>query len=126
MGSTLEERLRYTNTTIFETFPFPRLSDGSYNPREVPGTPAAKRVAKAAEEFDRARASACSERKLGLTKIHNALEAGELPSLSAAWEALNDAVTECYEDARGDLAGQQGDAPAPARAERAGSPDLKP
>ncbi|MDQ3024773.1 MAG: hypothetical protein M3R04_10430, partial [bacterium] len=25
-GSTLEERLRYTNTTIFETFPFPLLS----------------------------------------------------------------------------------------------------
>src|SRR5262249_38936242 len=35
-GSTLEERLRYTNTTVFETFPFPLRPDGDYRPRGVP------------------------------------------------------------------------------------------
>ncbi len=91
-----EDRLRYTNTTIFETFPFPLQADGSYDPRRVPKTAEAKRVADAAEELERVRAAACKERGLGLTKIHNLLEAGQLPELSAAYAELNDAVTACY------------------------------
>jgi hypothetical protein len=86
-GSTLKGDLRYTNTTIFETFPFPR---------QVPPTPEAQAVARAAEAFDTLRSATCKERGLGLTKIHNLLKAGELANLGEAYEALNDAVTACY------------------------------
>lgn len=95
-GSTLKGDLRYTNSTIFETFPFPPQKDGSYDPRKVPATPAAEKVAAAAEEFERLRTEACREHGLGLTKIHNLLEAGELPELKKAFDALNDAVCHCY------------------------------
>jgi hypothetical protein len=95
-GSSLEERLRYTNTTIFEAFPFPRQEDGTYDPKKVPETAAAERVSEAAEEFERVRSEACREAKLGLTKIHNLLDAGELPELTRAYAAINDAVTACY------------------------------
>jgi hypothetical protein len=95
-GSTLEERLRYTNTTIFETFPFPLLPGGAYDPRVVPDTKQAARVVAAAEKVEAARSAACRERNLGLTKVHNLLKAGELPELGRACDALNDAVTALY------------------------------
>jgi hypothetical protein len=95
-GSTLKGDLRYTNTTIFETFPFPLQADGRYDPRAVPKTDGAGRAAAAAEEFDRLRAEACKERKLGLTKIHNLLRDGKLPELQRASDAMNDAVNACY------------------------------
>ncbi len=96
-GSTLEERLRYTNTTIFETFPFPRQPDGRYAPRELPASEAAARLAQAAEHFDAQRRAACRQYKLGLTKIHNLLEEHRLPDLEAAWDAMNDAANACYD-----------------------------
>jgi len=95
-GSTLKADLAYTNTTIFESFPFPLHPDGTYDPRTPPATPAAARVVAAAEAFARLRSEACREQGLGLTKIHNRLDAGELPQLEAAWVALNDAVAACY------------------------------
>jgi hypothetical protein len=95
-GSTLEERLRYTNTTVFETFPFPLLPDGKYDPRVRPKTPEADRLAEAAEAFDRLRGEKCRERGEGLTKIHNGLEAGEHDELRAAYDAMNDALDVCY------------------------------
>jgi hypothetical protein len=96
-GSTFKADLRYTNTTVFETFPFPAPPGEEYSPRARPKTLEADRVAKAAEVFDKLRIRACRERQLGLTKIHNLLEDGkELPELSAAYNALNDAVCDCY------------------------------
>lgn len=62
----------------------------------MPTTPAAERVAEAAEAFEKLRGEACRGRGLGLTKIHNLLEAGEDARLIRAYEALNDAVTACY------------------------------
>ena len=51
-----------------------------------------------ADLFDKALVDAASEseQKLGLTKIHNQLENGELPALGAAWDELNEAVNACY------------------------------
>lgn len=95
-GSTLKGDLRYTNTTIFETFPFPPLSKVKYDPRVRPPGKKADRVAGAAEEFDRLRSAACVEQQLGLTKIHNQIESGAASPLRAAYDALNDAVTACY------------------------------
>jgi hypothetical protein len=95
-GSTFKGDPRYTNTTVFETLPFPRQADGRYDPRKPPQTPAAERVSEAAEEFERARSDACRAKNQGPTKIHNLLEAGELKDLTRAYDALNDAVTACY------------------------------
>lgn len=94
-GSTLEERLRYTNTTIFESFPFPPTGD-VYDPRARPKSKAADRVAHAAKAFDDLRSAHCKRLGLGLTKLHNKLDADELPELRAALDELNDAVTACY------------------------------
>ena len=94
--STFEERLRYTPTTTFETFPFPLHPDGTYNPRAVPDTPAARAVAACAEALHTRRAALCRERNLGLTKLYNEMKAGNLPELQGLHDALNDAVTECY------------------------------
>ncbi|MFO0755534.1 MAG: DNA methyltransferase [Byssovorax sp.] len=95
-GSTLKADLSYTNTTVFETFPFPLLPGGGYDPKKRPEGDKADRVAAAAKAFDTLRSATCKEKNLGLTKIHNALEAGELPALSQAYEAMNDAVAACY------------------------------
>ena len=95
-GSTLKGDLRYTNTTIFETFPFPLQKDGLHLPREVPATAAASRVTLAAKAFEETRAGACRRLGLGLTKVHNLLDSGEDATLTRAWETLNDAVTACY------------------------------
>jgi hypothetical protein len=95
-GSTLEERLRYTNTTIFETFPFPLLPKERYEPRERPKTKAADRLATAASLFDGLRRAACKEQGLGLTKLHNALRAGDASPLGAAYAAMNDAACAAY------------------------------
>ena len=94
-GSTLEARLRYTNTTIFETFPLPPLSPTRYAPALRPAGTQADRVAEAAETFERLRLAACKRQQLGLTKIHNAL-AAQVSPLRTAYDALNDAVTACY------------------------------
>lgn len=59
-GSTLKGDLRYTNTTIFETFPFP-LAGKCYDPRRRPETKQADRLAEAAERFDELRRAACKE-----------------------------------------------------------------
>lgn len=94
-GSTLKGDLRYTNTTIFETFPFP-LAGKCYDPRRRPETKQADRLAEAAERFDELRRAACKEQGLGLTKIHNQLEADGDSPLRAAYDAMNDAACACY------------------------------
>ncbi len=95
-GSTLKGDLRYTNTTIFETFPFPPLSSTRYDPSVRPAGKAADLVAKTADAFDRARSAACTQQGLGLTKIHNQLATDTTSPLHDAYDALNDAVTACY------------------------------
>ncbi len=95
-GSTLKADLAYTNTTIFETFPFPLHADGHYDPRTRPTGKMADGVATTAEVFDKLRSATCKERSLGLTKIHNELKAGKLPELGRAYDAMNDAVAACY------------------------------
>lgn len=95
-GSTLKGDLRYTNTTIFETFPFPMLPSRRYDPRERPETKQAAQLAEAASRFDELRRVACKQQGLGLTKIHNQLEAEQDSPLRAAYEAMNDAACACY------------------------------
>jgi hypothetical protein len=95
-GSSFKGDLRYTNSTIFETFPFPLRPDGTYAPSVRPRHERAERVAGTAKEFNALRARACQERGLGLTKIHNLLKAGQVPELVRAYQAMNDAVAVSY------------------------------
>jgi hypothetical protein len=95
-GSTLKSDQRYTPTTVFETFPFPLLPNGGYDPRVVPDTPEAAAVSAAAEALYTRRAALCRERQLGLTKLYNLMKAGDLPELQTLHDTLNDAVTACY------------------------------
>ena len=97
-GSTLKGDLRYTNTTIFETFPFPPLSATRYLPGARPAGSKADRVAETAETFDRMRSAACKQQGLGLTRLHHQLHGtdGSPSPLRSAHDALSDAVTDCY------------------------------
>src|SRR5690606_18530611 len=86
-GSTLEDRLRYTPSDCFETFPFP------LKPELAPGT-ALDAVAQALHER---RTAFMVERDLGLTKTYNALKNPEdhdpdVLALRDLHEALDRAV----------------------------------
>jgi len=95
-GSTLKGDLRYTNTTIFETFPFPRLPKGTYDPRLRPETTKAERIAKAAKTFDELRRATCQAAGVGLTKVHQRMKEGEFRPLQSSYDALNEAVASGY------------------------------
>jgi hypothetical protein len=94
--STFETRLRYTPTTVFETFPFPDPPNSYYDPRQVPRSPEARRLVDCAKELYKCRAALCKEKNLGLTKIYNLMKQGDLPELEELHNRLNDAVTACY------------------------------
>ena len=67
-----------------------------YDPRAVPDTAEAARVAACAEALHTRRAALCRELNLGLTKLYNRMKAGDLTELQALHDDLNDAVTACY------------------------------
>jgi hypothetical protein len=80
--STLEGRLRYTNKTVFETFPFPeRISN---------------EVADAMKQIERYRIKACKEYKIGLTTLYNQLHEGGHEMLGKLHRKLDAAVADCY------------------------------
>jgi hypothetical protein len=113
-GSTLEERLSYTTGSVFETFPFPLLPDGGYDPRVVPDTPEAREVSRIAEELYTKRQAACRTLNLGLTKLYNLIKGKKdskgvdpyasltvehqrvISELRTLHEQLNSAVCACY------------------------------
>jgi hypothetical protein len=122
--STLKSDLRYTNTTIFETFPFP-LTDctdpfagnaeptarellAKYDPRTVPDTDSARQLSSVAEELYEKRQAACKTLGLGLTKLYNFIKGKQkltdlradhqeiVKELQSLHEALNTAACRCY------------------------------
>ena len=84
-SSTLEDRLRYTPSTAFETFPFPNPTDAQ---RE--------RIAAASRSFVTLRRTACEESGKGLTKVYNTMDDGGFRELKAAHEELDKAVMDAY------------------------------
>ena len=85
-SSTLETRLRYTPTSVFETFPWPD-----------PVT-AAQRVAVAAASvalYER-RSELCREHNLGLTKLYNLMDDGGFTDLAALHRRLDETVASAY------------------------------
>lgn len=108
-GSTLKGDLRYTVSTILETFPFPAHPDGHRDPRRRPRTALAARVAACATHFDRLRRAACRKHDVGLTRLHNDLER---PSLTQPDESLErDLDTRPGAGPIGDDRGQSGAEP---------------
>ena len=55
LGTSLEDRPRYTPTTTFETFPFPEGLTPNIPAKNYADTPRAKRIAKAAKKLDELR-----------------------------------------------------------------------
>ncbi|MBA2462184.1 MAG: class I SAM-dependent DNA methyltransferase, partial [Actinobacteria bacterium] len=76
-SSTLEDRMRYTPTSAFETFPWP--PDPSPDQREEVG-----RIAAAVVER---RQEICAEREIGLTQLLNEVDEGAYADLRALLDA---------------------------------------
>jgi hypothetical protein len=83
--STLEDRLRYTPSTVFATFPWPS-----------PGAPEREAVAEAARELLDTRTTLCSEHEVGLTKLYNRFEDGAFSALRTRHRELDRAVANAY------------------------------
>jgi len=84
-SSTLEDRLRYTPSTAFRTFPFPNPSE------DIRG-----RIATASRSIVALRRLACEESGKGLTKVYNMMDDGGFRELKAAHEELDVAVMDAY------------------------------
>lgn len=84
-SSTLEDRLRYTPSTAFDTFPFPTPTEAQRN-----------RIAAAARTMVERRAEACASTGHGLTRVYNTMDEGGHRDLNAAHRELDTAVLEAY------------------------------
>jgi len=84
-SSTLEDRLRYTPSTAFETFAFP-----------IPSNTQRERITAASRLIVALRRRACEESGKGLTKVYNTIDDGGFLELKAAHDELDLAVMDAY------------------------------
>ncbi|WP_157509507.1 DNA methyltransferase [Glaciibacter superstes] len=85
-SSTLETRLRYTPTTVFETFPWP-------DPVTAEQRAA---VAAASVALYERRSALCLDHRLGLTKLYNLMDDGAFTDLAALHKRLDESVAAAY------------------------------
>lgn len=85
LSSTLEDRLRYTPSTAFVTFPFPEPSESQ---RDA--------IAIQSREIVELRTAACETAQKGLTKVYNTMDEGGFTHLRAAHDRLDAAVLKAY------------------------------
>lgn len=85
-SSTLETRLRYTPTSVFETFPWP--APASSLQRET--------VAKLSRAVIERRQAICEAEDFGLTKLYNLMDDGGYTDLKKLHRQLDEAVAACY------------------------------
>ena len=81
-SSTLEDRIRYTPSSAFETFPWPS--------RNLEG------VGDVASQLVARRSEICLERQIGLTKLYNEVDDGAYRDLRELHDALDEAVAAAY------------------------------
>ena len=81
-SSTLEDRIRYTPRTAFETFPWPGGNRDE--------------VADVARRLIARRSEICVEREIGLTKLYNQLDDGAWADLRDLHRELDEAVATAY------------------------------
>ena len=84
-SSTLEDRIRYTPSSAFDTFPWPMSSDEQ---RDAIGT--------AGSEVLALRSALCAEYDIGLTKLYNQVHDGAHVPLAQAHRKLDTAVLDAY------------------------------
>jgi len=84
-SSTLETRLRYTPTTVFETFPWPEPTDAQHST-----------IAAASAALYERRSALCIEHNMGLTKLYNLMDEGGFQDLKKLHKGLDEAVAEAY------------------------------
>jgi hypothetical protein len=85
-SSTLEDRLRYTSTTVFQTFPWPfPVSDTLQD-----------WVTKAIRMVLERRQEICTEENFGLTALYNLVDDGAYADLKVLHKELDEAVAAAY------------------------------
>jgi len=84
-SSTLEDRIRYTPSSAFETFPWPQASAGA---REAIATLSRNLIA--------LRRSLCARHEIGLNELYNQAEDGAHDALRTAHRELDHAVIQAY------------------------------
>jgi hypothetical protein len=85
-SSTLEDRLRYTPTTVFATFPWPYPVEDSKG----------EEVSVLAAELVSLRTKLCAETGVGLTRLYNTMDAGGHKDLADLHLRLDQAIVACY------------------------------
>lgn len=84
-SSTLEDRLRYTPTTVFATFPWPAPNDAQRG-----------RIGDIAKRLIELRDKLSIERNIGLTKLYNECDEGAHEELRRVHDELDRAVSDAY------------------------------
>ncbi len=84
-SSTLEDRIRYTPTSAFETFPWPTPDNAQRNAIGV-----------AAEAVVERRRTICAERAIGLTALYNEVDDGAYQDLADLHLQLDTSVAAAY------------------------------
>lgn len=85
-SSTLEDRLRYTPSSVFETFPWPCQTT----------TEKRERVAEASGRIIARRQNICKANNLGLTTLYNQVDEGSYSDLKSMHKELDEAVAAAY------------------------------
>lgn len=85
-SSTLEDRIRYTPTSAFETFPWP----------DPVTEPQRHQIGARARAIIQRRQEICIERGIGLTRLHNDVDEGAYEDLAELLRALDEAVADSY------------------------------
>lgn len=84
-SSTLEDRIRYTPSSAFETFPWPQCDDD-----------AKEAIAERVREVLASRFALCLEHQIGLTELYNRVDDGAFDALRRANAGLDIAVAAAY------------------------------
>ena len=84
-SSTLEDRIRYTPSSAFETFPWPQSTNDQRD-----------RIGQLSRDLLDLRGTLCAEHRIGLTELYNRLDDGAFASLRAVHHELDLAVIAAY------------------------------
>ena len=85
-SSTLEDRLRYTPSSVFETFPWPFPVTGQQR----------ERLAEASRQMIARRQAICEREQFGLTRLYNLVDEGAYTEVRDAHRELDEAVVAAY------------------------------
>lgn len=85
-SSTLETRLRYTPTSVFETFPWPHPASSTQ--RDA--------IAELSRKVIERRQEICEAENFGLTRLYNLMDDGAYNDLKKLHKQLDEAVAVCY------------------------------